>query len=153
MDNKIWTKSLYIVPGLRCYSLAASVTVKNEKYIIFFGKNGGNSNDIMIWDRNQQKLLQSKIKCPMSGRFNATLVYDDNRDELLTFGFINECFRSSAFEDIRKLPHYLIQLIRRRISIEYVHLLFHRHRAGAGVKCPENNHWKINVDHLLASIV
>ena len=65
---------------------------KDEKCIIFFGNTDFDSNEIMIFHRNQQKLLQCKIKCPMTALFGATLVYNSKRDELLTFGFIKCLF-------------------------------------------------------------
>ena len=155
INKKTWTES-QIVSGLKDRSFVSCATTKDSKYIIFFGNALATSNNIMIWIRDQQRLVQSKVQCPMTARFNATLIYDDRRDELLTFGFINACFRFPEFENFRKLPYYLIQLIKKWISIEYVHLIFHQHKfMGHGVKfnCPENNHWKINVDHLLTSIV
>ena len=87
---------------------------------------------------------------PLHAIFNATLVHNDKRDELLTFGFVNACFRSSEFKTIRKLPHYLKKLIGQSISIEYVHLIFHE-GTGADDAFPVINHWKINVDNIIGT--
>ena len=150
VKDQIWTK-LYTVSGLGRYSFSASVVTNDARYIIFLGENSGTSNDIMILNRDEQNLIKSKIKCPLIASFNATLVYDDKRDELLTFGFINACFRSLEFENMIKLPHYLIKHIKKWISIEYVHLIFHEYSNSKAISLI--NHWKINVDDILKSIV
>ena len=118
-------RNLYNFSGLNEYLYSPCIATRDEKCIIFFESTNGESNEIMIFNRNQQKLLQCKIKCPMTASFNATLIYGDHRDEVLTFGFIKGCFRSSQFKNMRKLPHYLIKLIGKWMEIAYVHLICH----------------------------
>ena len=80
------------------------------------------------------------------------MIYNNHRDEILTFGFVDACFRSSEFENIIKLPHYLVKLIGKWISIEYVHLLLHQ-QAVRDIGYSGINHCRINVDDILTSIV
>ena len=74
------------------------------------------------------------------------ILRDDKRDELLVFGFINQCFRNKEMINVQILPVYLIKLIRGWVCIEMVHLI-------AWTKDWDRKylHWKINVDDILTT--
>ncbi len=93
---------------------------------------------ITIYDFKTNKFRQSSIKCPKKRRFKAVMANNSQNDELLTFGFVNECFRSSQFNDIQVLPYYLVKLIGNWVCYEFIHIV-----------ADDGKHWRLNIDTIL----
>ena len=120
------------------------VCTKNEQHIVFLGGyviGSGWTDIISIYDFKINKFRQCSVKCPKKTRFEAVMVNNSENDELLTFGFVNKCFRSSQFNDIQALPYYLITLIGNWVCSEFIHIVNTDHNGG--------NHWKINVEAIM----
>ena len=105
-----------------------------------------------ILDLAQIKLINCRLRTPVKGSFRAMMAFSKDRDELLTFGFINACFRLSQFKKMTKLPHYLMHLIGKWISTEYVHLILY-HNDWRYRNDESHAHWKIHLDDILTSAV
>ena len=63
-------------------------------------------------------------------------------DELLTFGFVHECYKKDNMKKMQELPFYLIQLIAKWIFYNYLHIVFGEHETA------KRQHFKILVDHV-----
>ncbi len=124
---------------------------KNEQYIILIGGRRHQKSivwpnlpewilmdDIFIYDIKNNIFIKSTTRSPQKGCYHATMINDSN-DELLSHGFVRKCYQHTCFIDIRKLPHYLIQLIGSYFCSEKIYLL----QIGTGSHC------KINVDNIL----
>ena len=63
--------------------------------------------------------------------------------KLLTFGYINQIWKSPEFQDIQSLPSYLITLIQQWVPcLEYVHLIGKNEDM-------HQQHWTISMDEIL----
>ena len=83
-----------------------------------------------------------KLDVPTTLIARIVMMREDYRDEVLVYGFINESFASSEYENIQRLPKYLIQLISQWICNEWLHLI-----------CPATGQqWKIHIDALLTCV-
>ena len=124
----------------------AIVATINEQHLVALGGRDDVSGVthsrglIRVIDLQNESLSQLKIKCPSSsGDFRAITMRNEKRDELAVFGFVNQCFASSEYQNIQRLPFYLIRLIAEWISNEYIHL----------IDIENGKHWKIHIDHIL----
>ena len=104
------------------------VTTRDERYTILFGggfyvDTQGYLDSIYIYDIINHKFRKSKIKCPITGRFHATIGDDADSDKMVVFGFINNCYKEKDFTDLQVLPYYLIELISKWYQQQQVYLL------------------------------
>lgn len=95
---------------------------------------------ITMFDVRDKVLKTLKAKCPVTtGLVRAVMMTNEKRDEVMVYGFVNQCFESEEYQNIQRLPKYLIQLISQWISNEYIHLIDQM----------TGNHWKIHIDEIL----
>ena len=64
----------------------------------------------------------------------------------MTFGFVNECYKTGPFQGVQRLPFYLIKLIANWVCFEELHLLIKHDQDD-----PKAFHWMINVDNIIES--
>ena len=140
LRSKEWV-SLEWSRSVQYYEFTAIVCTSDGRYVIRFG--GGQSDKIVIFDFEEQKVRESAIKCPVEGDYKAVLMGSKKRDELTVFGFVNRAFKEPAFRDIQVLPLYFIKMAAQWYSNEQVHLL----TQDSGRK----NHWKVNVYDIIQS--
>ncbi len=117
------------------------VSTKNEQYIIILGGSislGEGSDNIFIYDIIKNKFMISKIKCPEKAEYQAILFNNSLRDEILTYGYIKNCFKNPMFNNVQLLPTYLVKMIGVYYCLEQIHLIGRK-----------NKHWSINIDCLL----
>eukprot|EP01084_Bolivina_argentea_P264519 448094_1 len=141
-DNKCIKYKCESIPFLRVASIVAT---KNEQYFIVLGGFKGFaelSKCIFLFDVKNKAFLQSSLECPEAGSYNATIMRDDIMDELMVFGYVNQCFATDEFVSVQKLPFYLIKLINRWICNEWIYL----------VQYISGKHWKIHVDSIIQSV-
>merc|ERR1712130_67608 len=113
----------------------------NEEYIISFGGQSQpycrgefvRQNCTFVYDVNKKIMRKSAIECPTS--VHVISMKNEKLDELMVFGFVNRCFASSEFQNIQRLPHYLIRLIAEWISNEWIYLIKERFDGNG-------EHWK-----------
>ena len=125
-----------------CYD--GFVSALNGRYILSFGGLRGDTatDSIMIFDAERKQCVESELKLPMKGDYwQAVLMTDQNRDELLAFGFVKRCYKAEEFKNMRVLPIALISLISKCFEIEFVHLIMGNSKQGP--------HCRINVDDIL----
>ena len=119
----------------------------NEEFIIIMGgcKHPGMSHKIYVFDVNKFELKQSKIECPVSGY--TSCVFFDNKlnNDLLTYGYIRDCYKQNGFENINYLSHDLILLISEWIRNEQIYGIFHDHS--------DQEHWSIDVKDILSQLI
>lgn len=133
----------------------AIVVTSDERYIISCGEYEGfyhapYHNSIVIYDVKKDTFTESDIKFPGSGDVgNAVLMANPKRDELLTFGFVKQCFRDPLFKNMQNLPKYLIQMMAKWFCFETLHLFWNRPRFDADSEQDRSIHWKIDVDDIL----
>ena len=82
----------------------------------------------------------------MKGMFHAIMMDNPDRDNLLVFGYIRDCFKKEEFKHIQQFPDYLIRLIGTWICNEWIHLIRLDGEEERGM------HWKIRLDDILESI-
>ena len=125
----------------------AVATTSNEKHIIFCGgriKKDTFSDKIFIYDTKHNTFTTSRIKCPVQSIFYSFVMNDAIRDDILTSGFVRDCYKSGKkqLNATRPLPDYLIRIIGVYFCSEEIYLL--------DVINDEHTQWKINIDHLFA---
>lgn len=142
--NSKWTKSK-IKGNVKLKHNPKLIVTADERYVILLDHlSKETSGLVQLYDVENRTLTKSKIELPSSKRFfSAVMMRNEKRDELMAFGFVNHCFVSAEYEDIQKLPFYLIRLIAEWISNEWIHLIY----------CEENEHWKIHIDEVLNSAI
>ena len=107
----------------------------------------GPCDTIFICNLNNMTFYQCTIKCPFKGPMHAICMTNENEDELLVFGFVNYLYRNKEWENILKCPFYLITFIQKFIVTEYLHIL------GCDIQYHHGEHFKINIDRLITSIM
>ena len=100
-----------------------------------------------VYDVRNKKLYQSDIEAPSATMSKAVvLTRNDQRENLSTFGFINDCYKMCRFHGVQVMSFYLIKIIDKYVCYETLHLLI---RKGAGD--PSKTHWTIAVDKIIES--
>ena len=111
------------------------------------------SGEIYVFDIENNKCKTCAVRWPMDRKMKSIMIRDAERENLLTFGYINMCFKESEFNDLLLLPDYLIG---NWFVIEHIHLFaYHPVFTGPYSNAEfgrEHDHWKIDVDHVIASI-
>merc|ERR1712228_387921 len=132
------------------YGFPEIVSSANEEYIFLFGgyiKFDSYpfmlyTDTILVYNTKAKTFLKSVMQCPIKSKFRAVLMRNEQRDELIVYAFVNRCFQSAEYENIKRLPKYLIQLICQRMNNEWIHL----------IDFIGSNHWKINIDEILKTV-
>ena len=134
-----------------------AITTFDDKYVFIMGVGKGEDEmdvfgEIYAFDTDENKCKECSIKWPWPEFDNPMfpiMIRDATRDKLLTFGYVNTCFKMKEFKDVQVLPHYLIQLITQWFVMEYAHIFAgYRHDNMNQV----HDHYTINVDDLIDSI-
>ena len=90
-------------------------------------------------------MSKSDIKTPTIARATAIITRDDERDSLLTFGFVNQCYKMEEFGDVQALPFYIIKLMEKWVCFEMIHV----------IQLLTNDlpvvHWTMDVDKIIES--
>eukprot|EP01084_Bolivina_argentea_P072619 131857_1 len=122
------------------------VATTNEQYVIILGGWCGGqlySDHIFIYDTRNNTFSQSKIKCPVKGMYRAIIMNNSNRDEVVSYGFMRDCYKSENFINVQLLPENLTKIICCYYCYEEVYLLKKCQCTGT------SEHWKISVDYIL----
>eukprot|EP01084_Bolivina_argentea_P015571 29178_1 len=95
-----WTELNIKTPTALCG--CGLVATTNERYIIILGgksglRKGDNADAIFIYDTRNNVFVKSKIKCPEEAEYNAILMNDSKRNEMITFGFVRDCYKAETF--------------------------------------------------------
>lgn len=128
------------------------VISEDERYVIFFGgeRRWERANmmvslktvrTIIICDLKTGIIRESALRCPLNGYFRGIMMNDPQRDELMTFGFVNRMFRMKALQNVQPLPRYLVQMIGHFVASESIHLA-----------SKNGGHWKVELDDILKCI-
>ena len=120
----------------------------DKRYILRFGGNDisdfdglsgdGELDGIVVFDMTTETTIKSDLRCPVPAAYDAVLLGSTMRNELSVFGFVRETFATSEFEEMQKLPLYIIQMMSKWFSNEWVHLV-----------TLNKGHWRVNVDAFL----
>ena len=130
------------------YLFSAGIVMnKTEEYLIILGapKHCIYNDIISIYDIKKNKFYKCSLKTPTKEPIQAICMNDNQRDELIVFGFVNHCYQAKEFKNLAYLPNYLINIIRKKVLIEYIHILTY--------DINTNQHWKIKVDDIIANII
>ena len=114
----------------------------DERFIITFGGDPVSKVKIFIIDTELLKIKESSIECPMKDDFQACLVKDTVRSDLIVTGFVNEFWNEEGFkndDNLRYLSNDIIGVIVLFYCEETIHL-FRRYGPG---------HWTMNLIDLL----
>eukprot|EP01084_Bolivina_argentea_P309913 536120_1 len=127
------------------------VVTRDSRYCITFGgyddETIAASDDIYIWDfadgYNNIIVKKSRVKCPVESVFHCVIIDGYLQEELLTFGYVKNCFKMNSFKNMRLPPAYLIKCIQNfLVYFEQIHLF----------ECWGEEHlyqWKIDLNKLL----
>ena len=124
-----------------------TVVTPGQDLMIFLQVRGfWTYNGIFVYNLNNGTIHKSKLYVPETFTATSTITRNDERDEMLTFGFIRKCYKGNNFKAVQDLPFYLIKFISKWICFETVHFI--------GLK--ENGkhiHWEIDVDAIINSLL
>merc|ERR1712154_732693 len=114
----------------------AVVSVCNERYILVIGgsitnqngkewDNGWGSNAIFVFNVEESKFYESKVRSPIRGWCHAVASPSTHRrkSELLVSGFVHSCWNSLDFGEDLAFPECLMDLIVDCIQDDNVHVL------------------------------
>ena len=132
----------------------------DDKYVFFMAVQSENGSygsleilgEIYAFNATDYTFKKCSMRWPEDGPMEAIMVRDAERDKLLAFGYVNMCFKLKEMTNVQVLPHYLIALIGKWFMMEYIHLFTHLGEGYDSEIDLKHYHWKINVDHLIASI-
>lgn len=133
LDKKFsnWFTELQDVKGANGCVLTA-----DERFVIVFTQR------IQIIDLYRQCLRKTDINCPKRSFETKTVIRNDKySQDIITFGFIRNCWRDPLFRGKEILPVYLIKIIERYYYYQVIHLF-----------CQKGLHWTISVDHIIWSL-
>ena len=118
------------------------VITKDERYIICCaGLNDGEGpsyKDIFVVDLQLMKIFQVDMKFPHNRICRAIIMSDDEKNDLLSHGFIRHEIKKHGID----IPFEIIELLCIWNSIEYLHVMNE-----------QGKHWKINVDDVINRII
>ena len=123
----------------------------NQDYLLFIGGTTDIEfkihDNIFVYHIKNKKLMKSDIKIPYKGCPVGAITTNDDRDELLTFGFVRNCYKIFSLSDnVQPLPFYLIKFIQKWVCYENLHLIFVSKKLH-GYK--PTTHWMIGVDIII----
>ena len=131
------------------------IATTNGNYLIFIDGTNLEKNEmdhfIYIYDVKAKDLIKSDVKMPenISGTAATSAITRNNdKENLLTFGFVNQCFNTKNYENMQQLPFYLIKLIEKWVCFETMHVIIDDSTEDK----IQNTHWIIDVDTILSSI-
>ena len=97
---------------------------------------------IFVYNLKNKIMHESKIKSAMFYDAKGIITRNNEGDEILTFGFINRCYKGNDFKEIQKLPFYLIKFVSKWVCFETAHFIEFK---GNG----KHTHWEIDVDKII----
>ena len=108
-----WGSQLAITSDERYLFLMGGIETSTQEF----------TNNILVLDFKTMRFTKSYVKLPMR-RIEVNVHRDSMTENVLTFGYINQIWKSPEFQDIQSLPSYLITLIQQWVPcLEYVHLI------------------------------
>ena len=120
-----------------CAIFDSAVLTKDERYIIcFVGLLDGSGFNIKFIDLTVMRVFQSNISTPDEVLDTFCVTNDERKEELLTSGYVRNCWKMNEFKDMRYPPVYLVKVIEKYVCFEMLYYL-------------GNRLWKINVDEIL----
>ena len=128
----------------------STVCTQHQDFIILINKFANvltfeMTDNIFIYDLNNNTIKESAIRSPTMKLSTSITTRNVERDSLLTFGFIRDCYRLTAFVAVQKLPFYIIKFIEEWVCFETLHLISIQGEAD------EHTHWSIDVDTIITS--
>lgn len=122
-----------------------SPTVANKKNLWFKMQQ----RQIFAFDLNEMKIYQSCVRLPksMAGSVKAICLDNKDEDEFIVNSFINSLFRKIHFRNLMKLPFYLIQIVVKFFSNNYLHVMqMNQQTQNFGL------HYKIDITYIITAI-
>ena len=152
-DNK-WTD----MKIQNCELLAGSnvMATTKEDYLIFYHgynvKDSKNHKYIFVYDVRNNILKRSNIEAPSASSISGAVTRNYKQENLLTFGFINQCYKMLQYQNVTPMPFYLIKLIEKWVCYETIHFV---------ELVQDNNHhtiqkvihWVMDMDKIIASTI
>ena len=163
LDEQIFRNEFEINGGIPnelvtdVFKHAVFIVNQNQDYVFIFG-----DDLIFILDLHNLKFMRCGISSPMkrSRSFHAVCTSNRHRDELIVDGCIRQFYNQKELQSLKLLPTYLVDIIKKFIWTEYIHLI--RRLIGnmwdttepsvSGNECDTTeppNHIKINIEDLI----
>ena len=118
------------------------ITTTTGDFIIFLGGTDVEKVEdhrlIFIYDIKHEKLMKCGIEAP-SDSICSALTRNKSNEELLTFGFVHDCYKVTNFRGIQMIPFYLIKVIGKWVCYETIHLV------------GDEGHWTIDMDKIITN--
>lgn len=112
---------------------ADCVITADERFVIIFTRR------IQIIDLYKMCLRKTDIRPPNNKSTNKAVIRNDKYlQNIITFGFVRNCWKYPAFKGIDLLPVYLTKIIEKYYHYEVVHVLIEG-----------GSHWTISVDRII----
>ena len=153
LDEQIFRNEFEINGGIPnelvtdVFKHAVFIVNQNQDYVFIFG------DDVtFILDLRNLKFMRCGISSPMTVQFETSFqaVCTSNRemDELIVDGCIRQFYNQKELQSLKLLPTYLVDIIKKFIWTEYIHLI--RTLIGNQYDTTEpSNHIKINIEDLI----
>ena len=115
------------------------IVTENDKYLILF------SGKIWISDLLTFKIRESSIICPIPAGSDSeeephALNMGEEIDEILSCGYIRDCWSEDEMKSLRYPPMYLIKIIKKYFCDEVIYLF---------ENYDSMSHWKIKLNDIL----
>ena len=122
-----------------------TVVTTSQDFMIFLQvRSLWTNNGIFVYNLKNGTMHKSKVRVPEIPEATAIITRNDERDEILTFGFIRKCYKANDLKQIQDLPFYLIKFIGKWICHENVHFI--------GLSDDgKHTHWMMDVDKIINS--
>ena len=103
---------------------------------------------VFVYDLINGKMTKSDIKGPAMKPLTAITTRNVQHDSLLTFGFINHCYKFKEFDGIQELPFYIIKFIEKWVCFELMYVI---ELTLSRQDTTPKHHWTIDVDAIIQS--
>ena len=141
-----WT--IYI-SSVKFPQITSLVTDKYEQFVIM-SVEWYDTHRIIMYHIETRKIYLASYKLPTKEICHIIMMDNPERDNLIVFGYVHDCFKRKEFDQIPELPFYLIRLIGKWICNEQLHLFSETRwwKTDIMSRQDDRKHWKINLDNL-----
>ena len=152
------TNQWIIDPKLKNFDIfcrrQSSVITTHGDYVLFIGDTLTTretleyrqaSDCILVYHIETGSFRISGIKLPRKCMLYPAMTRDVERDQLLVFGYIKQCYRDQSMLGVESMPVYLIEILTTFVCFEMLNVI------GYNPERDNNNHWIMDVDIIITS--
>ena len=138
------------VPSFKFPLITGLIADKHQQFIVI-PIEWHTGPRIIVYNITTRNMSFSSYKPATKRKYVGIMMDDPERDNLIVFGYVHDCFTRKEFDQIPELPFYLIRLIGKWICNEQLHLFSVTTCLNTWAMVHHHNgkHWKISLDDVL----